>query len=258
MAKRWAFFLLTTMAAWLVAHAVALFSHEFSHSFTAMALGWKSDPFALNWGDSSALNVLLQVGVDENVDYAPIFEHGHGVAAGLIALAGCGLGNLCLSLAMGVWLFGVARRRSSRVLGTFAYWLVVMSVGNLVSYVPLRVFVSHADMYTVQLGFRWSPWALLVYLGPVVIAAVAWFFARFQPRALAWLHALSGGQRYVTIVMTSLTLFGFFSLGGMTGYGDTAHRLSVAFLALVPLSICLSVLLDRRSAPERRVGAGIY
>jgi hypothetical protein len=247
MAKRWTTFLLMTVLIWLLAHAVGLFSHEFSHTFTAKALGWKSNPFDLDWGTASPMNLLLQQEIDENVDYQPVFAGGHGIDAGVIALAGSALGNLVVSLGIGLAVSAVARRRRQIALGCFGFWLVTMSVGNLLSYVPLRAFTSHADMHTTEVGFGWTPMQLLLFVGIPYLVALLWYLLSFQPRALAWLFPGSVRHRYVMVFLTSITLFGFFSLGGFSGYGETSHQLSLAFMLILgPLSLVLGALLTRR------------
>lgn len=253
MAKRWMVFLPMTVILWLIAHSVALFSHEFAHSFSAAALGWKAHPLDLNWGGSSAMNLLLQTDVDENVNYPPIFESGHGIEAGVIALAGCALGNFCVSLIVGIGLLAIARRRTHVTLGVFAYWLVVMSVGNLISYVPLRVFTTHADMHTVQAGFGWTPVDVLLFVGVPFLAVVLWFFLRFQARTLAWMFPRSLGRRVAMVLLTSATVFGFFCLGGIAGYGETSHQLSVAFIVcLAPITACLGIVRTWRGSSVSR------
>lgn len=253
MAKRWTTFLLMTVLIWLLAHAVGLFSHEFAHTFTAKALGWKSNPFDLDWGTASPMNLLLQQEIDENVDYQPVFASGHGIDAGVIALAGSALGNLVVSLGIGLAVSAVARRRRLTALGCFGYWLITMSVGNLLSYVPLRVFTSHADMHTTEVGFGWTPMQLLLFVGIPYLVAFLWYLLSFQPRALAWLFPDSVRHRYVMVFLTSITLFGFFSLGGFFGYGETSRQLSLAFMLILgPLSLVLGVLLTRRSNDRPR------
>lgn len=77
----------------LVAHALALFSHEYAHSFTAWLLGWKTNPLALNYGELTPINILAQIQIDENVGYDPIFAGGHGWQAAMISAAGMLIGN---------------------------------------------------------------------------------------------------------------------------------------------------------------------
>ncbi|WP_052697737.1 hypothetical protein [Luteibacter yeojuensis] len=248
MRRHWTTFLAATVALWLLAHSVAFFSHEFAHTFTAHFLGWKMDPFDLDWGSPTPINVVLHQDIDENVDYRPMFASGHATHAGIIALAGSALGNLGASLFVGLALFAIARQRKSVVLGCFAYWLVALCVGNLVSYVPLRVFAMHADMHTVEAGFGWAPGQVLLFVGVPYLVALLWFYARFQPATLAWLFPTHVARRYAMLLLTAITVFGFFCLGGLAGYGDTSHQLSVAFMVvLAPLSLLVGLWLDRRT-----------
>jgi hypothetical protein len=247
MTRRWTTFLLVTVLVWLFAHSVAFFSHEFAHTFSAQALGWKSNPFDLDWGTASPTDLVLQQEIDENVDYRPAFDSGHAVDAGLIALAGTALGNLIVSLGIGVGVVAIARKRKAIALGCFGYWMVTMSVGNLLSYVPLRVFASHADMHTVEVGFGWTPMQVLLVVGLPYLIALLWFFLRFQPKELAWLFPDSVRRRYVMVFLTSITVFGFFCLGGLFGYGETSHYLSMAtMLIFAPLSFVSGMILTRR------------
>ena len=202
---------------------------------------------ALNWGSRSPMNLLFQVDVDENVDYKPIFLNGHLSEAGFIALAGMGLGNAIISLSVGLAVFGFALKRIRIALAGFAYWLIVMSIGNLVSYVPLRVFTSHADMHTVAIAFNWTPKQLLIYLGVPTLVGVLWFFSRFEPRALLSLFPESPARRAILVVLTSVTFFGWFAMAGLSGYGNLSHKISLAFmLGLMPLSILSGLVLTRR------------
>jgi hypothetical protein len=233
---------------WLLAHAVALICHEFSHSFIASILGWKRNPLALNWGSSSPMNLLMQIDIDENVNYEPIFAQGHPYQAGIISLAGMGLGNAVISLASGLGLFAFAKKSSRIVLGCFAYWLIVMSLGNLISYVPLRVFTWHADMYTVEKGFGWTPSQLLLLLGIPIAVGVLWFLLRFEPYALSVLFPGSMARRSILVAITSLSFFGWFSLSGMSGHGELSHRISLAFVSVLgPVSILIGLALARKT-----------
>lgn len=242
----WAAFLAATVCMILATHAVAFFLHEFSHSFTASALGWKSNPLDLTYGSPSPANLLLQVDIDENVDYDPIFAAGQTTAAGVIAVAGVVLGNGILSLALGLVTFFAAQRKS-RVLWAYAgYWLTVMSIGNLLCYVPIRVFSSHADMHTATLGFHCSPATLLVILGLPFLVAAYYFLTIFAPAALRGMFPNSAARRITIIVLTAFVLFGFFGSPGLSNHGEISRTLSLTFIfALVPLAIFLGIYMDR-------------
>jgi hypothetical protein len=190
----------------------------------------------------------MQMDIDENVNYEPIFSHGHGYQASIIALAGMGLGNAVVSLGSGLWLFAFAKKRGQIVLGCFAYWLTVMSLGNLISYVPMRVFSWHADMHTVAIGFGWTQRELLLLLGVPIAVGMLWFLLRFEPYALGVLFPGSLARRSFLVILTSISFFGWFSLSGMSGHGKLSYKISLAFVSLLgPASILIGFALTRRS-----------
>jgi hypothetical protein len=75
----------------LLSHYLAVYPHEFSHSFMAWLLGYKNNPLAIDFGGTSWPNIFLLIHIDENVDYKTIFAAGHGAYVALIAFAGPGL-----------------------------------------------------------------------------------------------------------------------------------------------------------------------
>lgn len=159
-----AVFALTTAAMIVVAHAVAYLTHEFSHSFTAWALGYMSNPFALDYGGQTPGNLILLSDVSDNVRYQPILQNGHGLAATAIALAGVFLGNgllyICLYAAM-------KRARTQSLLARpFGFWLLTMCTGNVWSYVPIRAITTHADIArTAMVIGMASTWFFFLYGG---------------------------------------------------------------------------------------------
>ncbi|GBQ96363.1 hypothetical protein AA23498_2619 [Acetobacter nitrogenifigens DSM 23921 = NBRC 105050] len=67
-------FALMTTGFVVVAHAVAYMAQEFSHTFSAWALGYMQNPLALDYGTITPANVVLLSSVDDNVQYDPIFR----------------------------------------------------------------------------------------------------------------------------------------------------------------------------------------
>ena len=72
-----------------VAHVAGYLVHEYAHSFLAWAVGYKANPVALNYGHLSIENLVFLSGIDENVDYGPIFAAGKGYLASSIAVPAC-------------------------------------------------------------------------------------------------------------------------------------------------------------------------
>lgn len=69
--------ILITPIFFLLGHYLTMLPHEYMHSLTAWALGYKANPFNLNYGGNSRLNILLLLNMDEHVNYDMIFAAGH-------------------------------------------------------------------------------------------------------------------------------------------------------------------------------------
>lgn len=217
-------------------HALAFFSHEYSHSFTAWALGWKQNPWLLHFGSLDAGNLIAQIDIDENVDYAPIFAAGAGPQAALISGAGAVIGNgLLLIVLAPLTLRAIAARRRFAVLLLFL--LCVMCVGNFIDYVPNRTFAPLDDMRTVETGFGISPWVLLLAPGIPFLAGGWFLFARLLPdaRSAVFPDRLKA-QRMLTLVSAFL-VFVFYGAAGLeTGMGAISKGLAYASIGfLFPL-----------------------
>ena len=202
-AQSWVTFtLLTLLLLWTI-HAVVFFAHEYAHSFTAWLLGWKADPLDLNYGHLTTGNLLVQIQIDENVEYDPIFAAGHGWQAGLIAAAGMVLGNGLITYSISRWGYSAARRHGSRTWAMAFYWMCVASIGNFIDYVPVRTFSFHGDMHTLEKGFSCSPWWIMLVLGIPTAIALLHFLVKFEPQALQWLFPQSAARRGILVFLTA-------------------------------------------------------
>ena len=117
------------------------------------------------------------------------------------------------------------------------YWIGVASIGNLIDYVPLRLFTDGGDltqdMYAVEQGLNWSAWTLLLVLGPLVLVILAVFLFGVMPRTIRWLFPASPDRRLVMAVLTALVLFGFYGAAGLLGGGTVSHQLSLLCIMVV-------------------------
>ncbi|MGA9717812.1 MAG: hypothetical protein WBQ79_05985 [Acidobacteriaceae bacterium] len=223
---------------WLT-HALGYLVHEYAHSFTAWALGYKTNPLALNYGHLSLTNVVTLSDIDENVDYDPIFASGHGPFAALIAVAGVLFGN-GLSYLLSRRLYTAAKQRGRRTLALFMFLFCMMNAGNFISYVPVRTFTTHADMFTVQRGLSISPWWIAVVLGIPFCVAVWHFVTRLLPAAMLFFFPNAKLAQIVLLVLSAFMIFVFFGGAGLHHYGEVSHFISAfSVYALFPLSILL-------------------
>jgi hypothetical protein len=225
--RRTVLFWLLIVWLWWFTHGLGYLLHEYAHSFTAWAVGYKTNPLDLNYGHLTPQNVEFLLGIDENVDYAPIFAAGKGYLASLIAVAGVLLGN-------GVFYFvtrrvySYARQRQRQVLGLFAFLYCLMNVGNFFCYVPVRTFTTRADMATVEKGLHVSPWWIAAVLGIPFVSAIWHFFSTLLPDACGFFFAGERIQRVALLALSSFTVFVFpFGAAGLHGYGEASHWLSI-------------------------------
>jgi hypothetical protein len=216
--------LLAIFQLWL-AHAIGYMMHEYAHSFTAWLLHYKANPLALDYGGLNLDNILFQDDIDENVDYAPIFAAGRGPLASSIAVAGVLIGN-GISYLVSRLLYSQARQKRSRGWAMFFFWLGVMSVGNFLSYVPIRTFTTHADMATTAQGLNISAWVIAFALGVPFAVAIWNFFARVLPDAESFLFADEPVVQGVLVLLTTYLVFVFFGGSGIRNYGSASHCLS--------------------------------
>jgi hypothetical protein len=258
---RWPVFLGLLIVQLWAAHAVAFFAHEFAHSFTAWILGWKANPFALNYGHPTLSVLLIQHGVDQNVDELPIFASHHAAQAALISAAGALIGNALITYPLSRWAYRAAQRHSARGWAMFSYWLCVASVGNLIDYIPIRTFTVGTDLsmdsYAVERALNWSPWTLLLVAGVPTALILAFFLLRIEPGTLQWLAPDSATKRTLLAILTALALFGFYGAAGWSEGGPISHKLSVISVCVVaPLAAVLGVILaNRRPAPPEQLQA---
>jgi hypothetical protein len=231
------------------AHAVVFFLHEYAHSFVAWAMGWKANPFALNYAQPTLKVFLLQMGINQNVAESPIFTSGHGLAAAIIAGAGMVIGNGLFSYPLSRLGYSVARKHDRRSWALFFYWCTVASVGNFIDYVPVRTFTLEGDMGSMQRGLGWSPWTVILVLGVPIAAVMAYFFLKIEPASLTWLFPNSVTQRTIAVLATGFGLFGFYGAAGLLEGGAISHRISAfSVCVFLPLVTVTSWLLVQRSA----------
>jgi len=217
---------------WLT-HTIVYFAHEYAHSATAWLLGCKSNPLDLEYGRLDFANVLLLHQVDENVQYSSIFAQGRGHAAGFIAFAGMGIGNLFLYLLARLLLVRQSVRRR-KTLFLCVFWFCFMNVGNFYDYVPVRTFASHGDIAHITRSLNLSPWLLLVVFGYPTAWALWHCFARALPDALPLLAPGNRWQQAVITVACVVMMFGYFGASGFSGYGEVSRTLSGMSMLAVP------------------------
>ena len=90
--------------AWCCYFATVLL-HEWVHGTVAWGLGFKTSPFAIEYGGTSWRNLLYLANINESVNYIGIGQAGHPLLAALISIAPLLLINAGLTLILGCYLY---------------------------------------------------------------------------------------------------------------------------------------------------------
>ena len=229
-------FALMTAAMIVVAHAIAYLTHEYAHSVCAWALGFMANPLALDYGKPTPANLIMLINVGDNVDYDAILQSGNGLAAAVIALAGPYIGNALLYA--GIYA-ATKRARMQPLAMSFTFWLLVMCIGNVWSYVPIRAITTHADIAIAAGGLHIGVLTLFPFLLVVSLLLVRHFLARACPRFICAIAPEGNGRRALLVAMTATWLFFVYgSIGMFADYGAVSQAFSlVSVLVLMPLAV---------------------
>lgn len=200
-------FALITPIFLLLSHYLAVFPHEYAHSFMAWILGVKANPLNLEYGGTSLYNILLLGHIDENVNYSIIFASGHPAYAAVIAFAGAGIANGSL-FALSYYLLKKESVQRIPFLFYFLFLFNLMNLGNFYDYVPIRTFANFDDVHNFVMGFDISPWWVYV-IGGYIVAFLIWqFFGKTMIAAYIHLRLTGTIQRACLMIICICILSG--------------------------------------------------
>ena len=243
--------LIWTLPFVLLAHYVAVFPHELTHSFFAWFLGYKSNSSQHPIRRDQPVKLLLLSGVDENVDYQTIFQQNPYHVA-LIAFAGPGIANGGMFL-LSYWLLQKQQVQDRPHLYYFVLWFNLMNIANLFDYIPFRTFTPvnwDTDMSNLERGLNISPWVVYVVGGYLVMFVIWQFFSKTLVESYVYLGLKALWIRSFLLISAVLVLFGYFSSAGLHGYGEIS-----AFLSTTSRWICPAIIVccwpDRQWVREK-------
>lgn len=230
MRKSNAILLLLTPLYILIAQLTA-YIHEFAHSFTAWALGFKADPLNIIYGGWSFKNLFFLANIDENVNYILIDQLGHRHLISLIAFAGPGIATLSIYL-ISLYLL---RKNFNKYLYYFIFWINLINLRELWAYVPLRALSTTADIANINYSLDLSPWWIFILISPFVVWAVWNFFSNTLKNAYAKLGLLTNSSK---AILFTLTVLYFFTLTGLqiltANYNFITHAITWSSFIAIP------------------------
>lgn len=241
----------------LLSHYAAVIPHEFAHSITAWLLGIKEQPLDIDWGGTSLLNVLLLADIDENVDYASAMDAGKHWQSAVTAFVGPGVINagfflLSTFVLRAGWLVG------RPVIANFVFWFLLMNLGNLYDYVPMRVFADHGDVYNFSNGSGVNPWFIFVLGTYLVLWAIVSFYRTSLPLGLQRSGFVVPAARGVTLIVATMVLFGYFANPSLLA-GTDVRLQTLAAMSLMTIAPVVVLLWKRivTDPPAERFAIGV-
>ena len=233
--------LLLTPLFLILSHYLAVFPHEFTHSFFAWALGYKDNPLNIQYGGLSWSNLLLLSNIDEHVDYETIFKTSPFHVA-LIAFSGPFIANGL----MFVLSYGLLQKKyvhDKIYLYYFIFWFNIMNIANLYDYVPIRTFTFvnwDTDMSNLERGLNISPWVVYVIAGYLIFLLLWQLFVRTIVQAYVYLGLNSVWTRVFLLILVVLIIFLYFAQAGLHGYGEISRFVSITSMLICPLIILIN------------------
>lgn len=187
---------LTPLYIWIA--QLTAYIHEYAHSFTAWALGFKNNPLDIIYGGWSWQNIIFLANIDENVNYVMIDQLGHRHLISLIAFAGPGIGTLAIYF---ISLF-LLRKNFNRYFYYLLLWINLVNIRELWAYVPLRALSTYADVANINYSLGISHWWIFILISPLVAWGVWNFFANTLKNAYEKLGLFSKSSKATLFILT--------------------------------------------------------
>ena len=228
-------FIASTIIFFFLAHYLAVFPHEFSHSIVAWLLGVKTHPLNIDYGGTSLSNLLLLRNIDEHNNYYLMYMLGKKHLIPLIAIAGPGMNGILYVIST-YFLYRLNSVRQRPLVYYFIFWFNIMNLGNLFDYVPIRVFTTHGDIGHVLFGLNnISPWWVFIP-GTYIVLLLYYFF--FTSTLIDAYKIICGNKdvpkQACILILAVLTSFVFFALAGLSGYSEICRFISQLSYCVVP------------------------
>lgn len=219
----------------LLSHYLVVFPHEYAHSFTAWFLGYKSNPFDLNYGGTHISNILFLLNIDQNVDNKMIYSLAHPGHVALIAFAGPGM-NILLFI-VSILLLKNKTIKQHPYLFYFLFFFNLMNLGNIYDYVPIRTFATQGNMVDVldiEQGLNISPWWIYIIIGYPLVFLIRYFFTNTLVSTYISLNISNKTLQASLMIICVCILFGYFGLPGFFSHGDIPYFISATSILTIP------------------------
>ena len=193
----------------------SMFLHEWTHSTIAWLYGLKQNPFAIHYGTPPLFADVYAV--DDGHFYQNLFGDHQGLTAAMIAVGGPSM-NATLALG-GFFLLLRPEIRDKKWLFAALYWFTLNNLGQVYSYIPIRLFSPSGDIGFFLRGVGLSLWALGI---PVTLLLAVGFMVLIKtvlPRLFqVWPIRTSLG-RHALFALSLALFFLWYGLPALFFYG---------------------------------------
>jgi hypothetical protein len=202
-------FSLVMAVLYFLAKYTSFFFHEWSHSTAAFLTGvTQKEPLDINYGHGWTLSGCSAID-DWNV-FPGLIDNGRNTAAAGISIAGP-----MMNVVLAVIAFALLTRervRSSLLLFSLLFWMALINVAQVWTYIPLRsVMYRGGDIFFFEWALDLSPWAVTVAGTLLIIAGFALVFVSVFPALLASLRPALPGLAGL-FVLAWFTAFVYYGL----------------------------------------------
>jgi hypothetical protein len=202
-------FSLVMAVLFFLAKYTSFFFHEWSHSTAAFLTGvTQKEPLDINYGHGWTLSGCSAID-DWNV-FPGLIDHGRNTVAAVISIAGP-----MMNVVLAVIAFALLTRqrvRSSLLLFSLLFWVALINVAQVWTYIPLRsVMYRGGDIFFFEWALDLSPWAVTVAGTLLIIAGFALVFVSVFPALLASLRPAFPGLAGL-FVLAWFTAFVYYGL----------------------------------------------
>jgi len=209
----------------------AILIHEWEHGLMAWINNVKSNPLDIYYGDWTLLNV------DENVDYESLFKAGRNWAVAFIAITPITV-NAIITIICFI-LMNLRKIQMHKWVYAFIFWFCAFNLSEFFSYIPIRTFVTHADVANFNRALKFSPWLVCIPGTLFSIIGIFYFYRKILPMAYCFLKSNHILKRSTYLAET---IFIFFFMGGYRGayhYGSISALMGTISLCCIPIAFIL-------------------
>ncbi len=118
----------------IASYYISILLHEYGHATTAWLLGYKSSPFAIQYGS------WYLIPVSEHVNYQKLFAAGHGIAGALIGISGITVTTVLFLTSL--TFLNTQRILQKPYLCLFFFWLAGNNLMEIYLYIVNRCFTT--------------------------------------------------------------------------------------------------------------------